>query len=362
MAFPSTGVLDALSVASISGNWSLNPFNFTRLPANPTGSPGWGTNIPDPFDYWWNASTFGPDMEARVEVTLLTGSELTYVYARLQQPSPSTNTGDAYVFAARAGATSTLYRFDNCTVGATLGSYTASVSARGFGIETTGTGATVTIKIYEFVGGSWTLAQTFTDSSAGRIVSGGYAGFLGSDSSGTVRWKNWGAGTIVNSQTVAIGQVTSTTTARAVTYAPPALIVGQVACTTVAQPITARYAQTTPIGQVQSATTAQPVNVLASSNTQAQGGLAWLFHRGKIPGLGGVIGQVQTTTTVQGISSRQTVGQARVTVTARPVTIAGAVISIPAMPVSARFVNARNQTARFVNARNQTANFVPGPA
>lgn len=278
MAFPSAGIIDALTGVSISGNWSTDPGNAGRdTPANPTGSGGWQTQPAGgyAFEYWYNASTYGPDSEVYVDLTAGAG-QLSRLWARMQQPSTSSSTVDGYMWQPTVGASGSLYRIINGAVDATIGTFTTTAGATGVGMEVTGTGATVTIKLYSKQSGVWTLEQTYTDTSANRITSAGYVGFLGIDTAGAARWKNFGGGTVV---TTTPAQISGSSSAAATgslslgTGTPPTFSLSSTATATGSLGLTA--SGQLPLGQ----STATATGTLDLTTTSAVGSRAapgWL--------------------------------------------------------------------------------------
>lgn len=214
MAFPATSVLDALTGAGWdSTNNTLDPTGGGR-DTNPTPYSGTGIGTTSPgfaWDFWRNTATYGPDAECFIEIPTAGAGNITRVYARLQQPNTTLVTADAYIVQATPGSTAGAYRLDNSVIGATLGTWTASASATGFGIRVTGTGATVTVECYEKISGTWTLVHTYTDTSGSRITSAGYIGALGLDTAGASRWSNFGGGAYT--QTISVGTASETDTA-----------------------------------------------------------------------------------------------------------------------------------------------------
>ena len=202
MAFPTTSVIDTFLGASWDpfSNWLADPVAASRV-LDPLPDTGVGIKTQGAafaFDQWFSPyPSLGPDVEAYVEIPTAGAGNITRLYARLRDPSNSFTTADAYIVQATVGGSSGVYRLDNGIVGSTLGTFTASASATGFGIEVTGTGATVTCKAYERISGSWSNTQTYTDTSAGRLTNTGYIGLLGIDTAGASRWKNFGGGTVV---------------------------------------------------------------------------------------------------------------------------------------------------------------------
>lgn len=208
MAFPTTSVLDALTGASWdSTNNSLDPTSGGRdLAPNVHSGSGISTiyQFPGPldnsFEFWRNAATYGPDSECFIRFPTAGTGIITRVWARMQQPSSSSATVDGYILQGSPSGTTAVYRMLNGGAASTLGSFTGNANQRGLGIRVTGTGATVTIEVYEYVSGAWGLSQTYTDTHVDRVVSAGYIGALGVETTAdTSRWVDFGGGTYVPS-------------------------------------------------------------------------------------------------------------------------------------------------------------------
>ncbi len=268
MAFPTTGMVgDPWTDATwdTHSNWSVDPMNGgrTRDPIAYSGV-GIGTNATDhAFDQWLQgAGTFGPDTECFVSFPTVGAGFLIRLYARLVQPSSAFPTGDAYIVQGAPGASSQIYRVVNA-VGTALGTaFTMNAGATKLGLEVTGTGATVTINVYEYVSGSWSLAKTHGDTDGARLTAAGYIGVLFADTAGASRLTDFGGGTVLPSQTISVGTATETDTAEA--------IVGV-------------FDQTISVGTASETDTGGVATVVTVSGTRAQGGLAWLFRSGSAP-------------------------------------------------------------------------------
>lgn len=168
MAFPnySHTVLDefdgSTSMNAPRTGWSSAPFNAYRDDATPSGGQigpsgtGYGS-------WWWNLSTFGPDVEVIMEIPTTTGGNF-WIGARIKEPSASVSTVDGYIYNAYfigggSGLNSSMYRADNTALTA-LGSVHAVNGRDAVGLSCVGSA----IKCFTRSAGVWTERSSATDS------------------------------------------------------------------------------------------------------------------------------------------------------------------------------------------------------
>lgn len=215
MAFPTTSVLDDFNRANAnltaSANWGTGVYGFgdtTMTISSNKAIPGSVTS--NWYRNYWQATTFGPDSEvyATISVAAAAGhfSELS---ARLQ--SPATTGADAYELEIGWTAGNEdlfVYRVVNdvfTTLRNTSGGFGALAAGDKVGLEVTGAGATVTLRVYaNLAGAGWTQVGTdLADANAARIVA---AGNIAVSHQGEVggAWDDFGGGTISAGGTKAI--------------------------------------------------------------------------------------------------------------------------------------------------------------
>jgi hypothetical protein len=200
MAFPTTSVLDDFNRANgaLGSNWTNDPFGTTQpAPAITSNAVTFGT-----FGCaaWWNPGTFGADSEVFCTVATkpANGTGFLQLLARIQ--TPGSTAGDAYK-AELSPATGTdtvdVYRVIN-GVDTAVGSVSQEFNAGDkVGMEVTGTGATVTIKIFRHDGVSWAqVGASISDTNAARIVTAGNIGLGCFQSTATAVADDFGGGTL----------------------------------------------------------------------------------------------------------------------------------------------------------------------
>ncbi len=194
VAFPVTPVLDNFNRANegppLSANWTADPMNVALA-----GHAVVSNAAANGSHSYWDASTFGPDQEAWMTVSSLSGT-LVGLYMRIQ--APNTAGADAYELQWKTDGEINAIRVINAYAGETvLGTATVAPVATGyrFGARVLGSGATVTIEAYIDTGSGWTLALSTTDTDASRITAAGFVGFL-SDTADVI--DDFGGGTVVD--------------------------------------------------------------------------------------------------------------------------------------------------------------------
>lgn len=346
MPFPTTGVLSTFTGA----DGTTPPTGFSREPLNDGTTGGFKiasntalvvASVEAYEMVWWPADTFGPDLEAWVDLAVAPGDAYFYLPFRITTPSDSASTADGYLLELINSGTLTFYRVDN-GVSTPIGSsqsVTGVSTGDALGVEAVGD----TFQAYKRVSGVWsTLGATRTDST---YTGAGYIGFGVYDPSGSsAAFDNFGGGTRVTAQIVAVaqatesdsaqgvarskrkalGQSTETETAQAVTRRK-AKTLGQNAETDAAQALTSRKART--LGQATEGDTAQAVTVnprrrLVSPAAEADAAQALARVKAR------VIGQAIETDTAGAVTSRKrvTLGQAQETDLAQPIAAAGELI------------------------------------
>jgi hypothetical protein len=201
MAFPTTTLIDNFNRAnetplSTAGNWSSPAFlgdgayNLTGNQLVDPGGGGWRS-------IYWDVS-FGPDSEVwcTTPVEPLAAIEL---IARLSSPGGGSAAGYMAHFAEGAGACG-LYRIVSNIQTQIGGTATITIGNNDqFGLEVTGTGATVTISAYHKpAAGAWTQIITFGDTNAARITSAGFIGLAASIGAGGASIDDFSGGTVVS--------------------------------------------------------------------------------------------------------------------------------------------------------------------
>lgn len=231
MAFPTTSVLDNFNRAtenplSGGGNWT-NPLLFGNSAlqiesgvANQVGGTSSGAN-----SAYRSNTTYGPDSEAYITLTVKSGSSLVAVYARITNPN-SSGASDGYsVSLAISGGTDTLRveRVDN-DIKTIIASASQEVSAGdAFGLECNGT---TIAAYYKASGGSWNATPTASTTDA-TYGSAGYVGLTinGAGHSGD----DFGGGTLV----AASASITPTVGSAVITGAAPRMNFGVIVPTEV---------------------------------------------------------------------------------------------------------------------------------
>ena len=193
MPFPTTGLLDDFNRADedplANGTWSgpvrsgqaQCEVNTNQVSGN-TGTNG----------SYWSVASFGPDMEAYIDVPVKAGSgDHEYLYARCANFGLTTFSGYRVIVISRPADLDDwfLTRFDN-NVSTTLVGPTAQTFLAGdsFGIECIGS----VIKSYRKTGGTWTQIQSVTDTTYNAVSQIGLGGIT------TVyRLDNFSGGTVV---------------------------------------------------------------------------------------------------------------------------------------------------------------------
>lgn len=222
MAFPTTSVLDDFNRANAnltaSANWGTGVYGFgdtTMTISSNKAIPGSVTS--NWYRNYWQAVTFGPDCEVYATISAAAAAgHFSELSARLQ--SPATTGADAYELEIgwTAGNEDVLvYRVVNdvfTTLRNTVGGFGALAAGDKVGLEVTGAGATVTLRVYKFTAGSWAQIGTdLADANAARIVA---AGNIAVSHQGEVggAWDDFGGGTIVTggaTQVTGVGAIAS---------------------------------------------------------------------------------------------------------------------------------------------------------
>lgn len=194
MAFPTTSILDAFNRADEgpppSANWTADPFNVSTV-----GHEVISNAASNGQHTYWSAASFAADQEAYVTISNLNGGTGGGLFMRVQ--SPGTSGADGYECNWNGTTVSVTRVIDAYAVETTIDSVTTTAAATGykFGVEVTGTGATVTIKCYIDTGSGWTLVLTASDTGGTRITSGGYIGMF---SQPVTSLDDFGGGAIVS--------------------------------------------------------------------------------------------------------------------------------------------------------------------
>jgi hypothetical protein len=202
MAFPTTSVIDDFNRANASdlgSNWT-RAFNFGVASNRLTVASNRAT---PPANFYgedaYTAASYGPDSEAYATLisTPAAGGDFG-VFARYTGPNAS---AQGYRLAITAAGS---WQVSAYTGGSTtprnIGSAASQAVAAGdsFGMEVTGTGATVTIKLYHKpAAGSWTLLATVTDTHANRITGSGNVGVYSFNNGSGGALDDFGGGTVV---------------------------------------------------------------------------------------------------------------------------------------------------------------------
>lgn len=208
MAFPTTSVLDNFTRADASlytGNWTDIAISGENGATLRVISNQLGMSSAAASDAFWNASTFGPDVEAFVTVATLSSSNNgCELYARLTGTG-ATATGYLIYYERQAGTDIfQVYRLDAGATFVQLGAdFTQEVSA-GDSIGLSVVGTTITVW-YKAAAGAWTSLGTRTDAT--------YAGTnsrigVEIDNNTVIRLDDFGGGTVVGGGTTFTRTVT----------------------------------------------------------------------------------------------------------------------------------------------------------
>lgn len=194
MAFPTTGVLDGFNRAdgALGSNWTAEPWNDTATGFAISSNTVRGNAATFSYDWaWYNAASYGPDVEVYIDVTVAGSSEY-YLAARITSPSGSASTGDGYAVYQK-GTILQFARFDNGaeTILGSDDTVTTLATGDGFGFEIIGS----TLTAYRRVSGVWSqYGTTRTDST---YSAGGFIGMGLYEDSRTAQLDNFGGGTVV---------------------------------------------------------------------------------------------------------------------------------------------------------------------
>lgn len=203
MAFPTTPLLDPFT-GGISGNWTANPWGVGSSGIVYAGSNQATGQAGTAYgESYWSAANYGPDCEAYVSIpTMPATDDEVALGLRIQNVGTGTATGYYVELNRLAGTDSVIvYRVTSGGVFTSIGSVSQEFSAGDrLGAEVTGTGATVSIKMYRYTGGAWAqLGSTISDTDAARITA---AGRLSLTIQGnTARVDDFGGGTVANAYT-----------------------------------------------------------------------------------------------------------------------------------------------------------------
>lgn len=199
MAFPSTPILDTVT-GGLSPAWTNDPYGLgssgiTYAGSNQaTGQPGTAYG-----ESYWSAASYGPDCEAYVSIPTMPATDDEIALGlRIQNAGTGSATGYYVEFNRLTGTDSVVvYRVTSGGVFTSIGSVSQEFSAGDrLGAEVTGTGATVSIKIYRYTGGAWAqLGSTISDTDAARITAAGRIALT--IQGNTARVDDFGGGTVV---------------------------------------------------------------------------------------------------------------------------------------------------------------------
>ena len=200
MAFPTTSVLDQFNRAdgALGAAWSgAIPQSGDPQPTILSNVVQFGSNH---RSVWWNAGTFGPDSEVFGVVSTKPTNAAGWLslYARIQSPGSAAWDGYRLEFGPLSGTDElTVDRMIN-NASTTLATITQEINAGDqIGMEVTGTGATVTIRVYRHNGTSWAqIGSDVSDTDANRITAAGYIGFGAFESTPAARFDDFGGGTV----------------------------------------------------------------------------------------------------------------------------------------------------------------------
>lgn len=231
----SSGSTQAL--ATYSASWTVAEGSFNV----PSGANAVAAGTLFYCSAYWNADTFSADQFSQVVITAaLLSDGISYGGPAVRHQSGAvtlyhahTNGSSVYVGKSVAGTKSDL-----------AGPISQTFAAGDvFKMEVSGTGATVTLKLYRAPAATPTVFTQFggdiTDSAGDRITAAGAAGFFTYDqvASGNCRLANWQGGNLAGAA-VPIGQVTETDTAQSIAVISPIVgTIGQVTETDSAQPL-----------------------------------------------------------------------------------------------------------------------------
>lgn len=189
MAAPSLAVLDNFNRANggLGANWTTGFYAGSVAPTITSNQVAGNASY---AEAWWNPASY-TESEAYITVaTLQNTGEVVYLEARAQTPGSNF---DGYELLYTRGSGMVVNRVVN-EAATQLGATIAQELTAGdrMGMVVLGTGATVTIEVWRFTAGAWSLLATRTDTDANRITAAGRIGF-GSNSA-TVRLDDFGGG------------------------------------------------------------------------------------------------------------------------------------------------------------------------
>jgi hypothetical protein len=208
MAFPTTSVLDNFDRANgadLGANWDF-AFSFGNS-SNIFSIENTSRAVPSGNHYAEEVYTAGTDVtESEVYVTLVTAPASGADYGLIARYTGTGGSSQGYrlTIVHNTGAWSVKRVTSGTTQSGDKATATQAVAAGdSFGMEVTGTGATVTIKIYyKASGGSWNLLATGSDTDGGRITGAGDVGMYMFRSSGTGgALDDFGGGEIITATT-----------------------------------------------------------------------------------------------------------------------------------------------------------------
>jgi hypothetical protein len=190
MAFPTTSLLDALTAAALSANWTTGGVlgDAAAMTENSNGafsSTGAGASAV------WNPTVFGADQEAYATLHVLPApTAFAQVWVRITNPPSATTTG----YFLRVTPSTGVFNVRKKIAGgssSSIGTFSQAVAAfDSFGLSVVGSTLTAW---YKSGAGAWVSLGSFVDAS---IAGGGSVGFSVNDS--TVRLTNFGGGTVVS--------------------------------------------------------------------------------------------------------------------------------------------------------------------
>lgn len=195
-AFPTQALLEIFTAADgttpPSGSWTNNVYGSSGHAIRVVGNQG-AINAGNTGTAWWSAATFGPDVEAYMDVpTLPTG--YAGVILRLQTPGVIGTLDDYEVYLV--GATQgEIDRTENGT-GTQLGATISQTWSNGDSLGGEVIGSTITM--YRKTGGTWSSVANRSDS---NVTAAGFVGFY-LENSGS-RIDNFGGGTVGAARPVA---------------------------------------------------------------------------------------------------------------------------------------------------------------